>query len=56
MKYNECVIDVFDTGDGTRWGFEVRLNGKLIGESNDTRPTRNKARTDAKNFSEWYIK
>lgn len=50
------VIDVFHTGDGTSWCFEVHDDkaGKLLGEGYNFDSAKS-AETAAKKFSDWCV-
>jgi hypothetical protein len=53
-KYWNCEIYVFGTGDKTVWCFEVYMDGKLIGESNE-HETHADALKSARQFARWYV-
>jgi len=51
---SDYKIDIYDTGDGTVWCFEVFKDGKLIGNSRDQN-SRDEALLSAKQFVRWYL-
>lgn len=47
-------VDVFDTGDGTSWCFEVYHRGKLVGQGQGFDRERN-ARKVGEEFAMYYV-
>lgn len=56
-KFYGKEIQIYHTGDGTAWCFEVRDgSGNLIGESHDGFEKAESALHNARNFARWYAK
>ncbi len=50
IRHHGCEIDIFHTGDGTAWCFEIRKDGRLIDESNANHDSEESCREDAMKF------